>query len=340
MGLLANPHWTTPAALVLWSLLLLQSPARGALPLALVLANLLALTRPYEPVLLLGMLTIGALRERELRARALLLALALLPWAGYELWLTRAVPAFSFHMQTAYPALSILDVSYALGPAALLALLALRVRAPGDAMRRSLATWVALAALSLLIRRPGPQFQFLVGIGLPLLALGAVGLSCWRPRVTWAAAAVYGVSAAVAVTIVWRGDPHWFVRAERWNAALALRPLCQGPDVVLAPPDIGLHVNALTRCRAFVSHEVAPDYYPRFAQLASFYGPADPASRAALLDAACAAHVVLPGVSDERPVKWLGPETAFRRSAVVGAGSAVVEVHSRALAGCPPAPPR
>ncbi len=107
---------------------------------------------------------------------------------------------------------------------------------------------------------------------------------------------------------------------------------------MLAPPDIGLHLNALTRCRAFVSHVVAPGHDAQMAQLDGFYAAAAPASRAALLDAACAAHVVLPGTSQERPVEWLGAETPFRRSALISSGAFPLSIHSRALAACTPAP--
>jgi len=341
MGLLTNPHWTTSLALLLWSLLAFHSGARGALLRGVVLANALALTRPYEPVLLAGMLAVGALREPELRRRVLLLAVGLLPWAVYQLWLTRLVPAFSFHLQAAYPPFLVPDFLYTLGPVLLPALLARGVRSPlGADVRFRLATWAVLASLVILIRRPGPQGQFLVAIGLPLLALGALGLSRWRPLATWTATAFYGVTAWVLVAIVLQPDPHWFMPAERWNAAVALRRLCQGPDVVFAPPDIGLLANALTRCHAYVSHEAAPDHASRMARVVSFYGAADPTSRAALLDSACVAHVVLPGPSEEHPVDWLGPDTAFWRSAVVSVGARSISIHSRAAVPCSPAGPR
>jgi hypothetical protein len=75
------------------------------------------------------------------------------------------------------------------------------------------------------------------------------------------------------------------------------------------------------------------------ARVVSFYGAADPTSRAALLDSVCVAHVVLPGVSEERPVEWLGPETSFRRTALVTLGGRSITIHSRATPACAPAEP-
>ena len=339
IALLSNPHWTLATALLLWSLLLFASRARGAAAGGVALANVLGLTRPYEPLLLVGALSLSALRRPELRPRVLLLCVGLLPWAAYQLWLSLVAPSFSFYSQLAYPPFAIPDVVYALGPAVLLASTAYRHRhaAASHPMREWLVAWAALASLAVSIRRPGPQGQLMVGIGLPLLATGALGLSRWRPIVTWATAALFEGTAAVAVLIVLRGDPHWHVPAERLHAALALRPLCQESDVVFAPPDIGLHVNALTRCRAYVSHPAALDYQERVREVVAFYGAADPTARAAVLDAGCVAHVLLPGESEERPVSWLGPETAFRSGAVIGAGSSRITIHSRALTDCAPA---
>lgn len=339
VAFLSNPHWTVATAMLLWSLLLFASEARGALACGVALANVLALTRPYEPILLVGTLALAALREPRLRRRVIVLVIGLLPWAAYQLWLSMAVPAFSFYARLGYPAFPVREALFALGPAALLALFA--YRAGGDAaarpMRRRLAFWAVLASLVLCIRRPGAQSQMLVGVGLPLLALGAIGLSRWRPLATWVAAALFSGTATVAVWIVLRGDPHWHVPKEQLLAAVALRPLCQPGDVVFAPPDIGLHVNALTRCRASLSHRVAPEYAARLAQAAAFYGSQEPERRRAVLDDACVSHVVLPGLSDERPLAWLGPETNFRRSAVVDSGPRVLSIHSRPGSGCAPA---
>ena len=107
-----------------------------------------------------------------------------------------------------------------------------------------------------------------------------------------------------------------------------------GPQRVFAPPDIGLFTIALTACRAYVSHPVVPDYAERVARAQEFYGVSEPARRAALLDQACARHVVLPGPAQQRPVEWLGPETEFARSALVRVGARSVEIHSRPRDGC------
>jgi len=334
-GLLSNPHWTTSTALLLWSLLLLHTPGRGPLLSGLALANVLAFCRPYEPLLLLGALLPAAWRDDAGRRRLLLLLLTLLPWAVYQARLSWFEESFAFLARAQYTTFPLAETAWALGPALVLAAMARGFGdGPAAALRLSLAAWVVLAASALLWRGPGPQAQLLVGIGVPLLALGALGLSRFRPRATWLATAALSGGAAASLFIVLRPDPNWFAATERRNAALALRPLCSGPQRVFAPPDIGLFVIALTGCRAYVSHPVAPDYVERVARTREFYAATEPTRRAALLDLACAQHVVLPGPAQQRPVEWLGPETDFARSAEVRAGARSVEIHSRARDGC------
>ncbi len=337
-GFLSNPHWTVSTALLLWSLLLFESRNRSGFAAGVVLANLMGFTRPYEPVLLVGTLALSSLVEPTIRRRVLWLALGLLPWGIYQLWLSLFVPAFTLFTRLHYPPFPIPETLLALAPAGLLALLAFRAGPvdPGqDAMKRRLGLWGLLATSVLALRSPGSQSQMLVGLGLPLLALAAVGLLRFRARWTWAAALLLSGSAALSVLIVSRGDPHWFVPREQVDASLALRPVCRSGDVVFAPPQIGLLVNALTRCRAWVSHEAGEDYGPNLARLAAFYRPMDPAGRRALLDAACITHLALPGSSDSRPTAWLGTETDFTRSATTGAGARTISIYSRPRPSCP-----
>ena len=328
MGFLANSHWTLAGALLVWSVLAWRKQSEGVPWVAIAAGTLLGLVRPYEPILLVGMLALANLRDRTQLKRVAMLALGLLPWLVYQLWLSLLVPAFAFFSRLAYPPYSLTDAALALGPACILALLS--VHRPGDAearrLRFQLLAWSLLSMSALFIRRPGAQSQILTGVGVPLLCLGAIGLSRWRARFTWLAAGLLSSSFVVMVSIVWKGDPHWFVPAEERRAVLALRPLCREGETVFAPPSLGLQVNALTRCRAHASHEVAPDYTAAASRVAAFYRPTTPEVRLRLLDEACARYVVLPAGGANM---WLEPSSPFKESAIIGAGPRAIAIYAR-----------
>ena len=99
-----------------------------------------------------------------------------------------------------------------------------------------------------------------------------------------------------------------------------LRKSCREGDVLFAPPAVGLFAYGVTRCRAVVSHPIAPDYAQRMQELSRF-GAESPPERAAHLDADRVTHLVVPGDAGLVPAVWLGEGTAFRREAMTrGAG--------------------
>jgi hypothetical protein len=335
---LANPHFVAGTTLLVWALLVF-SRARGwrGYVLGNVLGTVLALVRPYDVVLLAGIRTLAVLlTEPPAQWVRLLLPLAgLSPVALYLFWVFYRTQAFTtFFAGGGSPPL--VDLAVAFGPAATLAALAWKNRAVGAEARRARIHFLAWALLGilLLILQPVPFFaQFLVGIGLPLLALGALGLARFRPWVTLAAAAAMSSTAFFAMRIVLSDQPRWFVPAERMKAALALRPTCKRGDLLLAPPDIGLFAIGLTGCKAYVSEEFNPEDRDREVRL--FYSGADPAWRAALLDRHCVSQVVLPDAGPV-PKQWLGESTAFRQVARVGRMPATIGVYQRADGGtCP-----
>jgi hypothetical protein len=336
---LGNPHFLAGTALLAWALLAFFRARtwRGHLA-GIALGTLLGLSRPYDVVLLVAIRTLAVLvTEPPSRWLRLLLPLAgLSPVALYLFWLFYRTDAFATFF-AGYPNPPFLDFVVALGPAAVLAALAWRARpveAEGRRAAAHLAAWAA-AGILLLTLRPVPFFiQFMVGIGLPFLALAALGLARMRAWVTLAAAAAMASTAFFAMRIVLSDQPLWFVRAERMGAALALRASCQRGDLVLAPPDIGLFAIGLSACKAYVSDRYNPEERDREVQ--AFYGGAEPAWRSALLDRRCIGHVVLPDVGGI-PSRWLGESTPFRQIARVGRMPFTLGVYRReGGAGCPP----
>jgi hypothetical protein len=254
---------------------------------------------------------------------------------AYDAWLFLAGPGFSAFSSPRYAALGPApgDLALALGPAALLAVTAARLGArEGAGHRLRLALWAALALLVVLLRPVSFSLQLVVGIGVPLLALAAVGLARLPRGALEGAVPLLATTAGVVTWLCTAPSPGRFVPAERWRVALALREACRPGDVALAPADIGLYLGGLSPCWPYVSHTAAPDHDARAAALARFYSEAGPEERGEFLDRACVAHVVLPAAT---PPFWLGPATPFRpRATTPGPGERLV-VHSRGKPACP-----
>jgi hypothetical protein len=192
---------------------------------------------------------------------------------------------------------SALELVIAVGPAALVALLALRVRDPADTGARRhrlyLALWATLALALVVLRPVSFSLQFLAGVGAPLLALGAIALGRRRRGILEIAVLLF---AGTALTLTWLQLPpngYRNVPAERFGVAAAMRPVCQRGEVVLAPPDIGLYVGGLSACWPFVSHSFSPEHEARDEATRRFYA-STPAEREQFLEDRCVAHVVVP----------------------------------------------
>jgi len=343
LELLANPHFVAGTALLLWTLWACRralDPAGHAR--AAVLATVLGLVRPYDLALVGFVHTFAVVATEAPRAwpRRLLPLLGLLPVALYDAWLFFASPDFAIFSSRVFQFPPRADFLWALGPAALLAATWVARRGPDREARATamyLVGWAAAGALILALRPLSFSLQFLAGIGLPLLALGALGLARFPVAVTLAVAAAFSVSSLASLRIVLAENPYWFVPSERMEIARALRPRCRPGDVVLSPPDIGLYAGGLTACGAYAAHPATAGFEARAAEVRDFYARDDPAARAALLDRHCLTHVVLPGGGEDVPAVWLGPATPFRRVASAGRGAAAIDAFARVgVAGCGP----
>lgn len=333
--MLLNPHFTAGTALLLWGLWLhaAADSLRGHAAAAAV-ATVLGLVRPYDLVTLVATRVLAVaitLPWREGLVRVVPL-LALLPVAGYNAWVFFLHEGFSFYarIQYAYPAR--LDFLPALAPPLVLSIPAWRgpsQETKESRFRQHLACWLVVSVL-VMIFRPG-QFssQYLVGMGLPLLLLGALGLARFHPRATLLAVVTLSFTSIVSLRITLSGDPAWFVPAGRLEAALILRQSCRPDDIFLGPPDVGLYSIGLSSCRAVISHEVAPGFRERLDAMRRFYGSQEAAARSAWLDSLCVTHLMLPGDAGLIPTSWLGNGTPFRKLATLGRDDLITSLYIR-----------
>ena len=333
--LFANPHFVAGTGLLLWTLWAYHRARTwdGHLRAAL-LGTALGLVRPYDLALVAFVHSFVVLCTETPRAwlpRLVTLA-GLLPVVLYDAWLFFASADFAVFSSRVFQFPPRSDFVWALGPAALLAASWWGRRGTGEQRTAALylVGWAAAGALILAFRPLSFSLQFLAGIGLPLLALGALGLARLPPAATLAVAAALSVNAVVSLRLALDDNPYWFVLAPRMAVAAALRPHCRAGDVVLSPPDIGLYAGGLTRCGAYVAHPATTSFEARAAEVRDFYARDAPAARTALLDRHCLSHVVLPGGAGDVPSAWLGPDTPFRRVAGAGQGPAAIEAYARA----------
>jgi hypothetical protein len=328
----ANPHFVAATALLSWALLaFMRSGSPRAQVTGVVLGTALALSRPYDLVLLVGIRGLGVLLGEAPAAWLKRLAplAGLLPVTGYLYWVFYRSGEFGTFF-SGYVSFPLIDLGVALGPALVLVAVVWRPArrgSEGHLPEAHLVAWALLGAFLLAVRPVGFYFQALVGIGLPLLALAAIGLNRFRPVFMLAAAGLMSTTTLVGLHVFLGDEPRWYVPREAKQAAVALRSVCRAGEVVLAPPDVGLLALAYSPCKAYLSERYRPA--DREAELARFYGEGTPEWRAAFLDRAPIVAIVLPGDQGERPTRWLGPGTPFHRVATVGVVPRQLGLYSR-----------
>jgi hypothetical protein len=308
---IANPHFVAGTALLLAAL---GAYATGRRATGAALGTVLGLVRPYDAALLAGIEGLAVLLTAPARAwpRRLLPVAALLPVLAYNTWIFLASPGFSVFSSPRYASLAPppTDLALALGPAALLALTAVRCRGgDGSGHRLRLGLWATLALLAVVLRPVSFSLQLVVGIGVPLLVLGAVGLARLSRGALEAAVPLMAPTAFVVAWLCTIPGPGRHAPAEGWRVAVALREVCRPGETVLAPPEVGLYVGGLTACWPFVSHAAAPDHDTRAEEVRRFYVQSTPEERASLLEGRCVAHVVLPPHASGA---WIGPGAPYR----------------------------
>jgi len=333
---LVNPHFVVGTTLLLWSLLAFSwTPGWRGQVLGLLLASALGLVRPYDLLVLVGVRVVMVLagEPRPAWVPSLLPLAGLAPVAAYNYWVFYRNPAFTALSSFPYTFPPLGFIALAFAPAALLAgvLWWPRRARPGDPSRTGELLFVAwiLTGLGFLAQPVSFSLQCLVNFGLPLLALGALGLGRLPRAVTIAVSAVFFSTGLLALRILLSDNGAWYVPAERLRAGLALRAQCRPGEVVFSPPDIGLYANAYSGCKAYASHFVAADYDERAANVRAFYESWTPAARAAFLDRERIRHLLLPGGAGAVPESWLGSATPFRQVAAVGDAGRTLALYRR-----------
>jgi hypothetical protein len=338
---LANPHFVVGTALLVTALGAFAMDRPG---LGVVLGNLLALARPYDAALLAGVAALAVvLRWPPAQwPRRLLPVTALLPALCYNAWVFLWSPGFPIFSAPVYATSgpSLLELVLAVGPAALIALTAARTGSgashSGRRHRLHLALWAALALLMVVLRPVSFSLQFLAGIGVPLLALGAIGLGQRRQGILEAAVVVFAGTAVTVTALQLQPNAYRNVPAERWRVAAALGKVCRTGEIVVAPSDIGLYAGGLSSCWPWVSHTASPEHASREAATGRFYSGSPPA-RGRFLDEVCAAHVVVPRAW---PAGGLPPGAPYRLGIEVDGPGGGLAVYSRdPRASCRPASP-
>ena len=339
MQALSNAHQATATALLAWSLLLLSRETPRDTVHGLALGVVLGLSRPFDFALLgaaraLAVFATGPWKEAWPRLRPLL---ALGPVAAYDLWVFGRSKGFSIYTGTdVYRLPPFSELAWAFAPGLLLALFALvgpgsRPSTDDDARRgrAHLVAWAALAGLLVASRAASFALQFAAGLGVPLLLLAGLALDRMGRALQVAVVLAFATTAAALVRYTWTSNPDWHVPAERLALARALEPHCKKDDGVLAPPDIGLYVNALSACRAYVSYEVSPGFADRALQTREFYGSWSPAERRAFLERTGPRFLVLPGSPDATAEAWLGPNAPYEAQAWSASQGRVLTVFAR-----------
>ncbi|MBN2372114.1 MAG: hypothetical protein JXO72_16685 [Vicinamibacteria bacterium] len=343
---LGNPHFTGATALFAWALLALtKTPSRSRAAAGVALGTALGAVRPYDFFLLLAIVGLVVVLCEPPRTwlRLSLPLLGLLPIAMYNVWVFYMNHAFSQLSSMEYERPAFLDFVTALGPAILLAILALfkdgyrlsgevaldssRSRPTGRAL--PLVIWAASVTAVLIVWPVHFSLQFSVGVGVPLLIVGALGLARYRPCVTLVVNLALSVTGAAALTFVLSRNSSWFVPRERMDIAWRMRELCRPGELVLAPPDIGLYVSGLSACKAFVSHAAVPNFLERMHIARWFFTNADHESRSRFLDATGISYVTLSAADGSAAQELLGEGTPFHEVAAVGQGSRRIGIFAR-----------
>jgi hypothetical protein len=323
--LLVNPHFVIGTALLLWTLFMLVESRTLA---AFLLGSALGLARPYDLVMVVGIHALAVLAgEPRASWRRLRTLLVFAPVAAYNYWLFYRNPSFTFFPTSSYPFPPKGAFALALGPAmALAALAAFDGRGMADPFRARLLAWIAIGGLVIAIHPVPFSLQFLVGVGVPLLVLGALGLARAPQLAAAAATLTMAASAAALLYIVAVAtQPPAFVPAERLAIVERLAPHCRPGDLVLAPGEIGQYVAGLTSCTPYSSHPIEPEHEARRRTTVRFFGAAAPGDRARLLDALCVRFVVAPAALDAaalgggvEPRAASGDLTAYERALAAG----------------------
>jgi hypothetical protein len=296
--IVVSPHAIVGTALLLGSLaFFLEWRAGGPRWPWLLCANLLGITRPYD-LAVFGAMAAALLAHDLWRTRSLRGALeliGLLPALFYNALVFGLHPSFSLFMgaQNDVPLPAPVELLFAVGPAAALALVPARGReGGGDVARTAGLGALAVVALLFVVRLPF-TLQFVNALGALLLVRAALVAP---KRLLAPAVAVLSPTALCLLWILFHPSPQWFPPRDYTQTADLLRARCRDQDVLLAPVDPGLIVFGRTPCSLAIGHRVVtPDLLQRVEETRRFYSASTPpAWRADLLNRLGVRFVLMP----------------------------------------------
>jgi hypothetical protein len=342
VSILVNPHFVAGTCLLVWALYALgEVPGRRGAVIGILLGTALGLVRPYDLVLLVAIRIVIVVVQQAPATwpRSLLPLAGLLPVVAYDYWVFYRYPPFRALSSYGYAFPQVGSLLLALLPVLAVPLLLRsgwwRLAGARLGPGHVFTAW-ALVGAAFMLQPFSFSLQFLANWGLPLLALGALGLAVRRPAATFLVAAALSTTGLVAVRLLLE-DNYWYIPTWKMSSARLLRAHCRPGDVALAPTDLGLLINAHSSCSAHVAHPVMRDYARREQEVDRFFNEGGPQWRAALLERACVRFVLFPlAPHGLTPRDWMGEATPFasidRRELEAGA----VEVWERAgPRGCP-----
>ena len=278
LSMFANPHFPLGLALLLWILVLDQTPTiRWRGPVALLLSLLLAVIQPFGIVILAGLLCanwfIRWILERKLNFSFILWSFSLGgPFLMYQWLVIRGDPYLAaWDLQNVTPAPPIWDFALSLSPAIIFAFvgifLALKQR------RESLlqvSAWILLGVL--LVYFPfNLQRRFMTGLYIPVAVLSVSGV-LWlvnRPNPALKRQLALGVPALIGLSVVTnllilisvfaavlskQPNPKIYIPEADIRAMLWMREHTPPGSVVLANADVGQLIPAWSGRRVIYGH--------------------------------------------------------------------------------------
>lgn len=224
---------------------------------------------------------------RETRGRWLTLAVCLaggVPWGVYDVWVTRTSAALAaWSRQNLTPSPPVGDYVLGFGLALILATVALLFARPAKSEGgRLMITW-AVAGAILLYAPLGVQRRLSLGLYFPIAGLAAMGLRRLFPARSsfgLAAACVIAFSipsnlvvTAAGLTAVARHDPRLTIANGELNAYAWLDANLAPGELVLAGPQTGNRLPALTSARVLYGHPFeTPDAERSLALVRALFG--------------------------------------------------------------------
>jgi len=280
LQMIGGAHGTLGTALLVWGLALWMEWRRGIAPKWpwIALASLLGLCRPFDFVTLLAVTAAvsGSERLRGLPRDGLADLAWLAPVFFYDALAFGLHPSFASWSggQNVVLLPGAVDLAWALGPALVLAAVALATGTVDTLARHVLTTWI-LVVVALLCSRLGFAAQFATSVGAALLLSVAVSMP-GRALPVMALALC-----PTSLVLYWRvlhPAPEWFPPRDYARAAHLLAATCAPGDVVYAPAEPSLLVAALTPCHVAFGHRVlTPQFERRAAESEVFYSEVTPA---------------------------------------------------------------